>query len=292
MRNEGFRRNYQVHKHLPFFPKNLVELQKYLASTNYKAKHLLFHTMIFNAMDIGMRFDGYQEVKCEDFEKNSQQWSIQEHNRIVSLMHRVWKKEPAQNGPSTSLLSRTRYASFASWGILLFIMFIVLGSNLAMYSLPTRIMRCSLLSKALRMRMYIWGVEFCIQSLINGSQIGSNWILGTTGMPLPIGIHIISFWSVWEWQEASRYNEECKAWGSDNCQGVLWRCQTPQRWDIWQPWVGNYPTNTAICRQTYPWPRHQPQKTLNIQFKQCWDEISPRCCNTICEGDAWSFPWQ
>ena len=89
MRNEGFRRNYQVHKHLPFFPKNLVELQKYLASTNYKAKHLLFHTMIFNAMDIGMRFDGYQEVKCEDFEKNSQQWSIQEHNRIVSLMHRV-----------------------------------------------------------------------------------------------------------------------------------------------------------------------------------------------------------
>ena len=48
--------------------------------------------MILDAMDhIGMRFDGYQDVKCEDFKKNSQLWSIQ-HNRIVSLAQGVKEK--------------------------------------------------------------------------------------------------------------------------------------------------------------------------------------------------------
>ena len=45
----------------PFFPSNLVDLQQYLASSKYKAKDLLFYTMILDAMDTGMRFDGYQD---------------------------------------------------------------------------------------------------------------------------------------------------------------------------------------------------------------------------------------
>ena len=91
MRNEAIRRNYQVRKRSPFFPSDLVDLQKYLASTKYNCKDLLFYTMILDAMDTGMRFDGYQDVKCEDFEKNSQLWSIH-HNRIVSLAQGVKEK--------------------------------------------------------------------------------------------------------------------------------------------------------------------------------------------------------
>jgi hypothetical protein len=68
-----------------------VDLHQYLASTKYKSKDLLFYTMILDAMDTGMRFDGYQDVKCEDFEKNSELWSI-EHNRIISLAQGVKEK--------------------------------------------------------------------------------------------------------------------------------------------------------------------------------------------------------
>ena len=71
MRNEAIRRNYKVRKRLPSVPSNLVDLQAYLASTKDKAKNLLFYTIILDNMDTGMRFDGYQDVKCEDFKKNS-----------------------------------------------------------------------------------------------------------------------------------------------------------------------------------------------------------------------------
>ena len=91
MRNEAIRRNYQVRKRSPFFPSDLVDLQQYLASTKYKPKDLLFYTMILDAMDTGMRFDGYQDVNCDDFEKHSELWSI-EHNRIISLAQGVKEK--------------------------------------------------------------------------------------------------------------------------------------------------------------------------------------------------------
>ena len=56
------------------FPSNLVEMQLYVMSRNFNLSDLSCYTMVLNAVETAMRFDGFQDAKFEHFERHHDLW--------------------------------------------------------------------------------------------------------------------------------------------------------------------------------------------------------------------------
>jgi hypothetical protein len=95
LKGESVDRGYQVSKKSPFFPSDLVEMHRYVHSRNFELYDLTCYTMLLNAVETAMRFDGFQEAKFEHFERHHDLWQVHQ-NRVHSLAQAVKEKNDRQ----------------------------------------------------------------------------------------------------------------------------------------------------------------------------------------------------
>jgi hypothetical protein len=95
LKGEAVERGYQVSKKSPFFPSDLVEMQLYVMSRNFNLSDLRCYTMVLNAVETAMRFDGFQDAKFEHFERHHDLWQVHE-NKVHSLAQAVKEKNDHQ----------------------------------------------------------------------------------------------------------------------------------------------------------------------------------------------------
>lgn len=88
-------RDYHVKKRSALFPSDLEDISNRLSSSQYPLHDLVCFTMLLNAIEGGMRFDGYEHATVADFERYSGNWLLKT-NSIGHLAQGVKEKNDTQ----------------------------------------------------------------------------------------------------------------------------------------------------------------------------------------------------